>query len=62
MSAKELAQELNVAPVTIWRLRKAGIIPRIKGTTYYNLDAVKKALESRSEFVDAKGQELLRSN
>jgi len=50
ITASELAKELNVSQTTIWRMWKNGIIPRIRGTSYYDLNQVEKALNEKSEF------------
>ena len=56
MSGSALAKELNVSHTTIWRLWKNGIIPRIKGTVYYDLHQVEKVLSDKSEFNPIKGK------
>ena len=58
MDGKSLAKELGISQTTLWRLNRSGVIPRVKGTRYYNLDSVRKALE-QEEFNVVKGRELV---
>ena len=58
LNAKELSAELGISAASLWRLRKAGVIPRIRGCNYYNLDSVRKALE-QEEYNEVKGRELI---
>ena len=49
---------LGISHTTVWRLWKNGIIPRIKGTVYYDLREVEKALNNRTQFNKIRGQNL----
>lgn len=52
LTMNELSEKLRLSQTTIWRLRRAGVIPFFKAgkAVFFDLDDVLKSLKESSQF------------